>query len=80
MSAKTIALDDAAVRLQELVARASEGEQIVISQNELPLAKLVPFVDNEDDRTFGQARGRIHVDDDFDDPLPDDFWLGRRPK
>ena len=43
MSVKTIALDDAAVRLQELVARASEGEQIVIAQNEHPLAKLVPF-------------------------------------
>ncbi len=64
MSVKTIALDDDAVRLQELVARASEGEQIVIAQNEHPLAKLVPFADVEDDRTFGQARGRIHVNDD----------------
>ena len=78
MSVKTITLDDAAVRLQELVTRASEGEQIVIAQNEHPLAKLVPFADVEDDRTFGQARGRIHVNDDFDEPLPDDFWLGRR--
>ena len=80
MSVKTIALDDAADRLQELVTRASEGEQIVIAQNEHPLAKLVPLADVEDDRTFGQARGRIHVDDDFDEPLPDDFWLGHRPK
>ncbi len=80
MSLKTITLDDAAVRLPELVTRASEGEQIVIAQNEHPLAKLVPFAEVEGDRTFGQARGRVHVSEDFDEPLPDDFWLGRRPK
>ena len=27
-------------------------------------------------RTFGQYRGEIWIADDFDDPLPDEFWLG----
>lgn len=77
MSVKTVTLDDAAGRLPELVTRASEGEQIVIARNERPLAKLVPCSQDEDDRIFGQARGRVHVSRDFDEPLPDGFWLGR---
>jgi hypothetical protein len=27
-------------------------------------------------RTFGQYAGRIKMSADFDDPLPDTFWLG----
>lgn len=27
-------------------------------------------------RTFGEYRGKIWIADDFDDPLPDEFWLG----
>lgn len=27
-------------------------------------------------RQFGQFRGQIMVADDFDQPLPDSFWLG----
>jgi len=41
---------------------------------------LVPAADVEGDRVFGQSRGRIHMSDDFDEPLPDDFWLGHSPK
>jgi|GEM_PF-360042 len=28
------------------------------------------------ERQFGQFRGKIHMSDDFDDALPDSFWLG----
>lgn len=27
-------------------------------------------------RRFGQFRGQIQMRDDFDEPLPDEFWLG----
>jgi mRNA-degrading endonuclease RelE of RelBE toxin-antitoxin system len=27
-------------------------------------------------RVFGQYAGKIWMSDDFDDPLPDSFWLG----
>lgn len=27
-------------------------------------------------RVFGQYRGQIWMSDDFNDPLPDEFWLG----
>lgn len=28
---------------------------------------------------MGLFRGRIHMADDFNDPLPDSFWLGGNP-
>ncbi len=30
-------------------------------------------------RTFGQFKGKIKINDDFDDALPDSFWTGRNP-
>lgn len=27
-------------------------------------------------RVFGQYQGRISMSDDFDEPLPESFWLG----
>lgn len=82
MAAKTVTLDDAAIQLSELVAQASEGEEIVITNDAHVLVKLVPVFDVTSERElgereFGQFRGRVHVSEDFDEPLPDDFWLGR---
>jgi len=28
-------------------------------------------------RTIGEYKGKIHISDDFDAPLGDDFWLGK---
>ena len=79
MATMTVTLNDAMLQLSELVARASEGEEIVIAKDEHPLAKLVPFAEPSGEREFGQFRGRIHVSEDFDEPLSEDFWLGREP-
>jgi len=29
-------------------------------------------------RTVGEYRGKIVIHDDFDAPLPDEFWLGEK--
>ncbi|MCF7970087.1 MAG: DUF2281 domain-containing protein [Methylococcaceae bacterium] len=31
---------------------------------------------NKQPRKFGQHRGLIEISEDFDEPLPDSFWLG----
>lgn len=31
---------------------------------------------NNKTRTFGQHKGLVQISDDFDDALPDKFWLG----
>ena len=30
-------------------------------------------------RVFGQYQGKIQIADDFDAPLPDEFWLSGTP-
>lgn len=47
---------------------ARKAKVIVIYENE-PLSDKSP-------RTFGLHKGMIEMSDDFDDPLPDNFWLG----
>lgn len=75
-----IALDRAEHHLLELVRRAEQGEEILLCQGDQPLARIVP-VDAavETRRTFGQHRGKAHLSEEFDAPLPDDFWLSGKP-
>ena len=35
-----------------------------------------PTESKRDKRVLGLHFGLIHMSDDFDDPLPDSFWLG----
>lgn len=57
--------------LSKLVARALEGDEVIIMRNGTPVVKLVPFTEGR--RVLGQARGQVWVSPDFDDPLPDDL-------
>lgn len=68
--AKFIDLYEAKTRLSELVDRASAGDEIVIAKAGKPVARLVPL--RARTRVPGRGRGKIHVSDDFDSPLPDD--------
>lgn len=49
------------------VSFLSEQQKISIEQN-----SSVP----KQRRVFGQYQGRISMSEDFDEPLPDSFWLG----
>jgi antitoxin (DNA-binding transcriptional repressor) of toxin-antitoxin stability system len=77
MDAKTISLTQAQTYLATLAAPLKAGEEIVIVRDNTPLAKLVaPTQPLAKNRTFGRYKGKIKMSDDFDAPLPDDFWLG----
>jgi prevent-host-death family protein len=43
MSTQTIGLFEAKTHLSELVARAEQGEEVVITRHNKPVAKLVPI-------------------------------------
>jgi len=77
-------------------AQLSEGDEVFITvrQGEIiikptaqgkgkdTLTKLVAQ-DSEQlskKRTVGEYVGKIHISDDFDAPLPDEFWLGESDK
>ena len=79
MSPKIVTVEEAETRLLELIGLAEQGEDIVIAHEDQPKVKLVPLGQLGKKRVFGQHRGKIRMRSDFDDPLPDDFWLSGTP-
>jgi prevent-host-death family protein len=70
--ADTVSLDDAQAQFAQLVERAASGEEIVISRNGIPLARLMPPASHNARRPAG-ALGVVTIDAAFDDPLPDEI-------
>jgi prevent-host-death family protein len=59
-------------RLSELIEEAMAGNEVLITKEERPLARLVPASEApRKSRTFGSAKGLIKIADDFDEPLED---------
>ena len=76
----TVSIQQAKAQLTELIRLAEQGEEIVIAQDDQPKVKLVPMPPKKiGKRVFGQYRGKIRMSEDFNDPLPKDFWLGGNP-
>lgn len=57
------------------MSRVERGEEIIISNRGIPVAKLLPFRTSLLDRraSLGQDRGKFVVPDDFNAPLPADL-------
>lgn len=66
---------EAKTQLSRLLARVEQGEEIVIARDGKPVAILTPAVKRLP-RVPGRLKGKITIGDDFDDPLPEEFWLG----
>ncbi len=67
--ATRVNMHEAKSDLSQLVARAEQGEEVIIMRAGKPVARLVPI---HDERVPGLARGRVHLREDFDTPLPED--------
>lgn len=69
----TISVEEASLRLMELVRQAGEGEEIILTEADMPVAKLVPMPKPREPRKPGSAKGIIlHIADDFD-AIPEGF-------
>lgn len=71
---ETINIHQAKTHLSRLLSRVEHGEEIVISNRGIPIAKLVPFRTSSDRiSSLGQDRGKFVVPDDFNAALPEDI-------
>lgn len=61
---------EAKPHLSKLVDQAAAGKEIVIAKAGKPVAKLVPLREHRPARKQGLLKGKIHIEDDFDAPLP----------
>jgi antitoxin (DNA-binding transcriptional repressor) of toxin-antitoxin stability system len=71
--------------LQDLVTLANQESEVVLTQDNKPVAKVLPIVSIQKApdgapprRKLGLHRGAWKVGHDFDEPLPDEFWLGEK--
>ena len=63
--------------LLELISQVREGVEILIVDGDKTLAMLRPPEEPLPPRVAGLNEGSVTwISDDFDDPLPDEFWLG----
>ncbi len=73
----TISVFDAKAQFSKLIARAEQGEEIVISRHGRAVARLVPMPAAQPDRVPGWIRP-VDVPDDFDQWTEQDEqdWFG----
>jgi antitoxin (DNA-binding transcriptional repressor) of toxin-antitoxin stability system len=74
MAATTIDVHELPQRLHALLEEARAGAEIIVSMDNMPRARLVPLPENKP-RVLGLNLGTVEMADDFDAPLPEDFWI-----
>jgi prevent-host-death family protein len=79
--AETWNVHKAKTHLSTLIDRALRGEEVVISRANRPVARLVALAPAGRRRVPGlNAAPGFWMAADFDEPLPESFWLGTRPR
>ena len=68
-----VTIEEAQAKLSELIDKLTPGEEVVITQNDQPVARLVGEPSHvRKPRQPGSAKGKIlYMADDFDAPLED---------
>lgn len=59
------------VQLADLIDSVVKGEEVVFTQNNLPIAKLVAVRQEKPRPQFGSAKGLFTMAEDFNEPLED---------
>lgn len=70
-SMTTVNLQEASMRLPDLIAAALRGEDVVIAEDSQSAVKLVPVPKSRQRRRPGNAKGQIQMAEDFDAPVED---------
>ena len=76
-----INIHEAKTHFSRLLERVAGGEEIVIGRAGKPVARLVPYIEDDAPRTPGGWEGRVWISGDFDE-LPAEVaaaFRGERP-
>jgi antitoxin (DNA-binding transcriptional repressor) of toxin-antitoxin stability system len=68
---KFVPVEEVQARLPELLAGMIAGEEVTVTDNGRPVARLTRLFVPKGDRPLGTAKGKIVIADDFDAPLED---------
>ena len=73
MLTKTIDVRKERTDLKGLLLLVADGTEVVLTEGDSPVARLLPI----GRRVAGLHAGAIWTSEDFDEPLPDEFWTGK---
>lgn len=76
MNVTTIDVHEAQTQLLQLLTLVLKGGDVVIAKDNIPLVRLVPVMPQKKRRIAGLHGGAMRMRADFNDSLPDEFWLG----
>lgn len=75
MVTKMLDIQDAETSLEALLSLVREGTEVILTDGGTPLARLAPVEPSKQPR-IPDLFPSFWMSDDFNDPLPDEFWLG----
>ena len=68
----SVSVHEAKTNLSRLIAKVEAGEEVVITRNNRPVARLVREGPAKKKPLVGALKGQIAFDDSFFDPLPEE--------
>ncbi len=75
MATTTVDIAKTPTQLADLLSLVLQGTEVIIAKGDQTLARLVPVVQPKS-RIGNLNPGSILTTEDFDAPLPDEFWIG----
>jgi antitoxin (DNA-binding transcriptional repressor) of toxin-antitoxin stability system len=76
MTPTQVEVHELPARFAELLALAAAGTDVIVTDGNIPRARLLPLQAGAG-RVPGLHQGAIQTADDFDAPLPEEFWTGQ---
>lgn len=77
MLSKKLDIQKNSISIIDLLTLIQERTEIVLTDGDMPLAKVIPIERTEEKVVpkAGLNLGAMVMGDDFDEPLPDEFWV-----
>lgn len=78
MDKKTIEIQEAPAYLKNLLSVVSTGTEVILTEGNTPVARLLSIESTSTPRIAGLHQGTIWISEDFDAPMPETFWVGTK--
>ena len=75
MTSKTVTINEIQNKFKDFLNLALKGNEIIILDDNKEIAKLLPIIQFDKPRIPGLNKGKIRMSQDFDEPLPENFWI-----
>ena len=75
MATTIVDIGQTPTQLSDLLSLAAQGTEVLIAKEGRTLARLVPLIQQQP-RIGNLNPDSISTSEDFDTPLPDEFWMG----